>query len=354
MDEIVIDSLGEYINEIEKFPSSKFFFRGEPEENEERTASALRYYKGASEEQKEYPFKKMIDDFYREVTPVVSTVEHENFIAFAQHHGIPTALIDITKSPLVALYFACQDQTEENGYVYIFGENYIDITKVVQKYPKQNILEELFFNNEKDFLILIPLLERYYMDYRDDFNRNLSNLFKDSKHYFGNTFDDTERQILGEISKEKPDLWIIMHGLQELDGSVSLDLRKSCSIEVFVYLNLVRWFLRKAHSHGEPICWLDFLPNMVYRPIMKFNRGLNQSGLFLYQAHVSYLDKTYDSRVQMVQRINCNELVFHIKNKKQILESLDNIGINQMTLFSDFDSTASYIRSKYENLYGLK
>ena len=86
---------------------------------------------------------------------------------------------------------------------------------------------------------------------------------------------------------------------------------------------------------------------------MKFDRGLNQSGLFLYQSYVSYMEEVYNFRVQMVQRIQFNKPVFVIKNKKEILKSLDNIGINRMTLFKDFDNTAAYIKSKHELNSGL-
>lgn len=352
-DQIIINSLSEYINEIEKFPSSKFFFRGEPKEYPERTASALRQYKGTFNDTKEYPFSIMLDDFYREVIPVLSNVEHENFIAFAQHHGIPTPLIDVTKSPLVALYFACQSETEGNGYVYLFGKNYIDITKIIQKYPNQNVLEELFVNNEKDFLSLLPLLEKYYETNSDDFGTNLSTLFDDYQHYFGRMIDDTEKELLEEINKEDPDLWMVLHYLKELDDSISLDLVNGCSIEVFVYLNLTRRFFRKAYNYGEPIWWINFLPNLLYRPIMRFDRGLNQNGLFLYQSYASYVEEVYNYRVQMVQRIRFNKPVFIIRNKKEILKSLDNIGINQMTLFRDFDNTADYIKSKHEFISGF-
>lgn len=349
MNEITINSLSEYINEIEKFPSSKYFFRGESNKYRERTASALRQYKGTFVDTTDYPFNIMLDDFYREVVPVVSNVEHENFIAFAQHHGIPTPLIDVTKSPLVALYFACQNETEANGYVYTFEENYIDITKIVQKYPNQNVLEELFINNDKDYLILLPLIEKYYKESRDDFDTNLSTLFNDCQYYFGITFDDVEKQMLEEIHKEEPDLCTIIDCLQELDESILLDLSEDHTIEVLVYLNLVRWFLRNAYNYEEPIWWINFLPNMVYRPIMKFDRGINQSGMFLYQSYASYVEEVYDFRVKMVQRIRYNKFSFIIKNKNEIIESLDNIGINQMTLFKDFDNTASYIKSKHEN-----
>jgi hypothetical protein len=55
----------------------------------------------------------------------------------------------------------------------------------------------------------------------------------------------------------------------------------------------------------------------------------------------------------MVQRIQSHEPIFIIKNKDDILKSLDNIGVNKMTVFKDFDNTALYIKSKYENLYGF-
>lgn len=36
-----------------------------------------------------------------------------------QHYGIPTRLLDLTSNPLVALYFACASQPDEDGVVYV-------------------------------------------------------------------------------------------------------------------------------------------------------------------------------------------------------------------------------------------
>ncbi len=50
--------------------------------------------------------------------------DYERLITM-QHYQLPTRLLDITRNPLVSLYFACSnwDRRQEDGLVYIFEEN---------------------------------------------------------------------------------------------------------------------------------------------------------------------------------------------------------------------------------------
>lgn len=49
-----------------------------------------------------------------------SNDKHPDWFAFAQHQGLPTRLLDITKSPLVALYFACKSSPNDDGYLFLY------------------------------------------------------------------------------------------------------------------------------------------------------------------------------------------------------------------------------------------
>ena len=89
---------------------------------------------------------------------------------------------------------------------------------------------------------------------------------------------------------------------------------------------------------------------MVYQPIMKFERGRNQQGLFLYQGYMTYIEPVYNFRVLAKQQLYFQNIEMRIKNKALLLKELDTIGINEKTLFCDYDSIARYIKDKYSVL----
>jgi len=121
MDYIKVSSVAEYFKYIEEYALINHISRGESRKFKSIISGAFRPYK----RYKMHFGEKHTDEFYNYVANELTSMQKEHFLAFAQHSGLPTYLIDFTTSHLVSLFFACNDDnsnTDEPGYVYFINK----------------------------------------------------------------------------------------------------------------------------------------------------------------------------------------------------------------------------------------
>ncbi|TWH59619.1 FRG domain-containing protein [Desulfitobacterium sp. LBE] len=347
--EIVVRDLAEYINLFSNNEFENYIFRGEPTNYHDTISSALR--------NKEYPFIQMKNEFRREIFHRLTPDERSNFLAFAQHHGIPTNLIDFTRSPLVALFFSCQpfhssnrSFEQERGFVYLLKDELIDITDLLSRNEDKNFLD-LFIRNENNIILdLYRGFADFYKRHPEKFYYYFKQLADDWQYYFVDRQPRIPKNSKfplynnGEYLRGLP--YEYVKDSKELIAEIK---RQYGSIELVAleYTLKLQSFLKQTLAFEATVWWLNCIPNFLYTPILSFERGRNQQGLFIYQAYLSFDERTYKTRILSQQRV-WPDVIIVIENKEKVLHELDFMGINEKLIYGDYDSIARYIKKKYD------
>ena len=132
MDKTTVNSVNNFFSEIEKYQKNSWLkFRGQSNSEWELMPKAGRdnYIK--------YNDKAMFESWKRRAKSMIEKelLSEWDYLAIAQHTGLPTRLLDWTHNPLVACFFACNENYDKDGVVYIYdSEHWVVNTKKISPF----------------------------------------------------------------------------------------------------------------------------------------------------------------------------------------------------------------------------
>lgn len=128
------DKLAGFIRWAEDHPANEWVFRGQSNKNWRLQPSV-----GRGDSYRPDWERLLLDQFRRLAEPYVTSsgLSEWDWLALAQHHGLPTRLLDWTFNSLVACFFACKParsrDDKEDGQVIAIGINSVGFYDSVEQ-----------------------------------------------------------------------------------------------------------------------------------------------------------------------------------------------------------------------------
>lgn len=379
-----ITNIKEFLEEIEKLKSNNnLFFRGH--EDETYLLEPGIYRKDNITEKSLIEYEDVI---YREVISKApqdftgkNTLES---LALMQHYGVPTRILDLTESALVALYFACSNskKDDKNGEVIIF-----DIpTESVRYYNSDRItILANLAKCEKDFnynkfiidskVSMIKNLEEKKIDTKlydkiRDFDIDVFTFLMDESEQiiedfedgiFFEKFDENLKKYMSMCNKKftiKFDAIFINSYVEHIQNHLRSEINKEIINSNEMYFGKLLHNIREDKSYFDAIINpLDLPKVFAVKPKLDNPRIVRQHGAFLIfgikETHfVGFGDykPMAELNTDWILRGNPKKerIIVDKDSKAKIRKELNTLGFNQSTLFPEIDKVAEYVRDKYK------
>lgn len=379
-----IKNIKEFLEEIENLESNNnLFFRGHEDET---------YLLEPGVYRKDNTTKKNLieheDVIYREVISKApqdfvgkNTLES---LALMQHYGVPTRILDLTESALVALYFACSNSKndDKNGEVIVF-----DIPTESVKYynsDRVTILANLA-KCEKDFnynkfiidnkISEIKKLEKKKIDTKlydkiRDFDIDVFTFLMDKNEEIIEEFEDDilfksfdknlkkYMRIYDKMFTIKFDAIFINSYVELIQNHLRSEINKEIINSNEMYFGKLLHNIREDKSYFDAIINpLDLPKVFAVKPKLDNPRIVRQHGAFLIfgikETHfVGFGDykPMAELNTDWILRGNPHKerIIIDKDSKDKIRKELNTLGFNQSTLFPEIDKVAEYVRDKYK------
>ena len=132
MKEDQINSFTDLHKKIESYGTKTIIYRGLKSKGFLLKPSLGRIDPPKSSKSKESNEREILRLFKEKSLPFLDFMPTTNWdwLALGQHHGLPTRLMDWTRNPLVACYFAVEEEWDEDSVIYAYHNRwYISIEK---------------------------------------------------------------------------------------------------------------------------------------------------------------------------------------------------------------------------------